>query len=156
MSVLHSHPSLLSLPQHFVLSRFLILLSVEKSFGSAIRRNCLTVTVTSWCRQPILTARRTSWWPGSSLDLNMKFWKLNFEKFFTVLFSGERPYYITDYILSLKLLKFHLYRKSFVKKAMVLLYPSEKTPYVRVIDILPNIWETQSYLFRGDIFSGYT
>lgn len=75
--------------------------------------------------------------------------------FFTVVFSGEGPYYITDYVLTVKLLKFHLYSKSFVEKAMVLPYPSDKTPYVRVIDILPNIWETQSYLFLGDIFSGY-
>lgn len=39
---------------------------------------------------------------------------------------------------------------------MVLPYSSEKSPYIRVIDILPNIRETQSYLFFGDIFSGYT
>jgi len=56
-----------------------------------------------------------------------------------VLFNGERPYYITDYILTVKLLKFHLYSKSFVEKAMVLPYSSERTPYVRVINILPNI-----------------
>lgn len=84
-------------------------------------------------------ARRTSQLPGSSSGLNLKFGRFNFERFFTILFNGEHPYYVTDYILTVKLLKFHLYSKSFVEKAMVLPYSSERTPYVRIIDILPNI-----------------
>lgn len=64
--------------------------------------------------------------------------------------------YYRLYILHVNLLKFHLHGKSFVEKSMVLPYCSEKARHVKVIDILPNIWETQSYLFFGEIFSGDT
>lgn len=132
--------------------------SVGNSFDSTVRRNSLSVILASWHTQLSVTVT-----PGelqSSLEAP-QVWTWNFEGLFLEVFllyffNEEGPYYITDYIVTVNLLKCHLYSKSFIEKAMVLPYSSEKSPYIRVIDILPNIQETQSYLFFGDIFSGYT
>lgn len=133
-------------------------LSVGNSFDSTVRRNSLTVILAcdihSWAWLSLQENFRVPW---KFLRFEPEILKVYFWKFFLLyFFNGEGPYYITDYILTVNLLKCHLYSKSFIEKAMVLPYSSEKSPYIRVIDISPNIQETQSYLFFGDIFSGYT
>lgn len=132
------------------------MLSVENRFFSTARGNYLPILAASRHTQLSLTVQ-----PGelhSYLGVP-QVWTWNSEglilKSFLLYFLIWNVH-ITDYISTVKLLKFHLYSKSFVEKAMVLPYSSEKTPYIRIIDVLPNIWETQSYLFFGDIFSGYT